>query len=63
MLERAPWPVARVSRFERLLPGDLIYTGKPTGVGPMVPGDTIEVIIAGLELLRVMIGNKEAVFA
>ena len=29
----------------------------------MVPGDTIEVIIAGLELLRVMIGNKEAVFA
>ena len=31
-----------------LLPGDLITTGTPSGVGPMKPGDTIEVSIEGI---------------
>jgi 2-keto-4-pentenoate hydratase/2-oxohepta-3-ene-1,7-dioic acid hydratase in catechol pathway len=31
-----------LSRHWRLLPGDLIYTGTPAGVGPLVPGDQIE---------------------
>ncbi|MHB8424834.1 MAG: fumarylacetoacetate hydrolase family protein [Gammaproteobacteria bacterium] len=39
------FPVAEIisflSRHWRLLPGDLIYTGTPAGVGPLVPGDTI----------------------
>ena len=39
------FPVAQIisflSRHWRLLPGDLIYTGTPAGVGPLVPGDTI----------------------
>ena len=55
--------IAYISRFERLLPGDLIYTGTPAGVGPVKPGDVIEVTIAGLEPLRVTIGEKEADFA
>ena len=55
--------IAYLSRFERLLPGDLIYTGTPAGVGAVVPGDEIEVTIAGLEPLRVTIGEKEAAFA
>lgn len=46
------WPVADViafaSRLWRLEPGDLIYTGTPAGVGPVVPGDEIRVSIAGL---------------
>jgi fumarylpyruvate hydrolase len=54
--------IAYISRFERLLPGDLIYTGTPAGVGPVKPGDAIEVTIAGLEPLRVTIGQKEADF-
>ena len=55
--------IAYVSRFERLLPGDLIYTGTPAGVGAVKPGDKIEVTIEGLQTLYVTIGPKEAAFA
>lgn len=55
--------IAYLSRFERLLPGDLIFTGTPAGVGAVVPGDVIDVTIAGLEPLRVTIAEKEADFA
>ncbi len=55
--------IAYLSRFERLRPGDLIYTGTPAGVGAVLPGDVIEVTIEGLEPLRVTIGGKEAAFA
>jgi 2-keto-4-pentenoate hydratase/2-oxohepta-3-ene-1,7-dioic acid hydratase in catechol pathway len=40
------YPPARLieilSRSWRLLPGDLIFTGTPPGVGPLVPGDMVE---------------------
>lgn len=56
------WPVADViayiSRFYRLEPGDLIYTGTPEGVGPVVPGDELKVSIAGLSDLGITIGAK-----
>lgn len=55
--------IAYLSRFERLLPGDLIYTGTPAGVGPVLPGDVMEVTIADLTPLRVEVGPKEAAFA
>ena len=55
--------IAYVSRFERLLPGDLIFTGTPAGVGAVVPGDVLDVTIAGLTPLRVTIDEKEADFA
>ena len=55
--------IAYVSRFERLLPGDLIFTGTPAGVGAVVPGDVIEVTIERLEPLRIAIGDSEADFA
>jgi len=35
-----------------LLPGDVIATGTPAGVGPLVAGDTVEVSIAGIGTLR-----------
>src|ERR1700729_121883 len=35
-----------------LEPGDLIPTGTPAGVGPMAPGDTVEVAVEGLGILR-----------
>ena len=41
-----------ISAFTTLEPGDLIPTGTPAGVGPMKPGDTVEVSIAGLGTLR-----------
>jgi fumarylpyruvate hydrolase len=54
--------VAHLSRFERLLPGDLIYTGTPAGVGPVKTGDHIEVTIEGLESLHVDIGPRQPEF-
>jgi 2-keto-4-pentenoate hydratase/2-oxohepta-3-ene-1,7-dioic acid hydratase in catechol pathway len=41
-----------VSRIMTFLPGDVIMTGTPSGVGEMQPGDTVEVIISGLAPLR-----------
>jgi 2-keto-4-pentenoate hydratase/2-oxohepta-3-ene-1,7-dioic acid hydratase in catechol pathway len=31
-----------------LLPGDVILTGTPEGVGPMVVGDEVEVAVSGI---------------
>jgi 2-keto-4-pentenoate hydratase/2-oxohepta-3-ene-1,7-dioic acid hydratase in catechol pathway len=41
-----------ISAAMTLNPGDLIATGTPAGVGPMKPGDVVEVEIDGLGLLR-----------
>jgi fumarylpyruvate hydrolase len=54
------WSVAEViaylSRYEPLKPGDLIFTGTPSGVGPVQPGDRIDLRIEGLTPLSVAIG-------
>jgi 2-keto-4-pentenoate hydratase/2-oxohepta-3-ene-1,7-dioic acid hydratase in catechol pathway len=44
--------VAYVSRMMTLLPGDLILTGTPAGVGPLAAGDVVEVEIEGVGVLR-----------
>lgn len=41
-----------VSQVMTLLPGDVIATGTPPGVGKMKPGNTVEVVIAGIGRLR-----------
>ena len=41
-----------ISRMMTLLPGDVIATGTPSGVGPIVAGDTVEVSVAGVGVLR-----------
>jgi fumarylpyruvate hydrolase len=55
------WPVADIVSFlsglYRLEPGDLIYTGTPAGVGPVISGDTITVEIDALTPLHVTIGD------
>jgi 2-keto-4-pentenoate hydratase/2-oxohepta-3-ene-1,7-dioic acid hydratase in catechol pathway len=43
--------VSSVSRVMTLLPGDVIASGTPGGVGPMQPGDTVEIQIAGIGIL------------
>ena len=43
--------VAYLSRMMTLLPGDLILTGTPAGVGPLSPGDRVEVEIEGVGVL------------
>ena len=46
-----PYLVAHVSRFMTLRPGDVITTGTPSGVGPLVPGDRMMVKIEGVGTL------------
>jgi 2-keto-4-pentenoate hydratase/2-oxohepta-3-ene-1,7-dioic acid hydratase in catechol pathway len=43
--------VAHVTSVMTLLPGDVILTGTPEGVGPMNPGDEVEVAVAGIGTL------------
>ena len=43
-----PFLVSFISTIMTLLPGDVITTGTPSGVGPMQRGDTIEVVIEGI---------------
>ena len=47
-----PKLVEFISQVMTLLPGDVIATGTPSGVGPMQPGDTIEIRIEGIGKLR-----------
>jgi 2-keto-4-pentenoate hydratase/2-oxohepta-3-ene-1,7-dioic acid hydratase in catechol pathway len=44
--------VSFVSQVMTLLPGDVISTGTPAGVGPMKPGDTVEIFIEDIGTLR-----------
>lgn len=44
--------VAYASRLMTLEPGDVIATGTPAGIGPMRPGDVVEVHIEGIGRLR-----------
>ncbi len=41
-----------ISKIMTLMPGDLISTGTPQGVGPVVAGETMEVIVEGIGTLR-----------
>ena len=41
-----------ISRMMTLMPGDVIATGTPAGVGPLIAGDTVEVSVAGVGVLR-----------
>ena len=41
-----------ISQVMTLLPGDLIATGTPSGVGPLQAGDLVEVTVAGVGTLR-----------
>ena len=46
------WPIAEIivwlSRYYRLQPGDLIFTGTPEGVGPVVIGERLHAFVAGV---------------
>ncbi|AJE44892.1 fumarylacetoacetate hydrolase family protein [Celeribacter indicus] len=54
-----PEIIAILSQSMTLQPGDLIMTGTPAGVGPLVPGDTCVVEIEGLGRIETPIGPRE----
>jgi 2-keto-4-pentenoate hydratase/2-oxohepta-3-ene-1,7-dioic acid hydratase in catechol pathway len=41
-----------ISRVMTLLPGDIVSTGTPAGVGPLRSGDVVEVAVSGIGVLR-----------
>lgn len=52
MVYPIPFLVRWISRMMTLVPGDLIATGTPAGVGPLLAGDVVEVSVAGVGVLR-----------
>jgi fumarylpyruvate hydrolase len=56
MIWKIPQMVNYLSNLVELFPGDLIFTGTPAGVAPVVKGDVIEATVAGLEPLIITIG-------
>jgi fumarylpyruvate hydrolase len=60
MIWSVPEIVAELSKQMTLFPGDLIYTGTPAGVGPVLPGDMIAAYIDGLPSLTITIAPPEA---
>jgi 2-keto-4-pentenoate hydratase/2-oxohepta-3-ene-1,7-dioic acid hydratase in catechol pathway len=47
-----------VTAFMTLLPGDVIMTGTPEGVGKLEPGDRVEVVIDGIGVLMNPVGGR-----
>jgi fumarylpyruvate hydrolase len=58
------WPVpdiiAHLSRLYVLEPGDLIFTGTPAGVGPIVPGDRVHGAVEGIAEISLQIAAASA---
>jgi 2-keto-4-pentenoate hydratase/2-oxohepta-3-ene-1,7-dioic acid hydratase in catechol pathway len=52
MIFPVPQLVEFITSFMTLMPGDLIATGTPPGVGPLEPGDAVSVEIAGIGTLE-----------
>jgi len=50
--------IAYASSVMTLEPGDLLFTGTPAGVGPLLPGDVVEVSIEGLGVLRNLVSDE-----
>ena len=53
MIWSVPEVIAHISGFVALAPGDLIFTGTPAGVGPLVRGDRVRCGIEGLGELEI----------
>jgi len=55
-----PEIISLLSQSMRIAPGDLVYTGTPAGVGPLVPGDACVISIEGLGEIMTRIGERGA---
>ena len=53
-----PFLISFLSKVMTLEPGDVIMTGTPEGVGGMKPGDTIEIEIGGVGVLKNPVGKR-----
>lgn len=54
-----PEAIAELSTFFALVPGDLIFTGTPAGVGPLEVGDEVTGGIDGIDEIAITIGRQD----
>ncbi len=47
--------ITHVSKYVTIKMGDYLFTGTPAGVGPVVPGDTLELFLENTSMLRLLI--------
>jgi 2,4-didehydro-3-deoxy-L-rhamnonate hydrolase len=53
--------IAFASAFYTLMPGDVLLTGTPEGVGPIAPGDVLDASIAGIGAMQVRVRAANAI--
>ncbi len=58
LIWNVPEALAELSTFFALVPGDLVFTGTPAGVGPLEAGDKITGGIDGIDEIAITIGEK-----
>ncbi len=51
LIHDVPAVIEWISRFMTLLPGDVVLTGTPAGVGPLAAGQSVSVTVEGLDTL------------
>lgn len=49
--------ISHLSTLFEVMPGDLIYTGTPEGVGPILPGEVMTGGIDGVGDIMITVGN------
>jgi 2-keto-4-pentenoate hydratase/2-oxohepta-3-ene-1,7-dioic acid hydratase in catechol pathway len=59
MVFNVPFIIEFITRVMTLLPGDVILTGTPSGIGPMIAGGEVVVAVEGLGALRNRVSNRE----
>jgi len=62
MIFSIPKIVSYVSNIMTLLPGDIILTGTPAGVGQIMDGDVVEIEIDGIGMLKNSVANQENIY-
>jgi fumarylpyruvate hydrolase len=55
MIWKVPMQIAHLSKFYDIEAGDIVMTGTPAGVGPVVKGDKLEGQIEGLGKLEIIV--------
>jgi 2-keto-4-pentenoate hydratase/2-oxohepta-3-ene-1,7-dioic acid hydratase in catechol pathway len=60
LIQKVPELVSRISQVMTLLPGDVVLTGTPAGVGPIEPGQTVRVEIEGIGVLENPVVDRNA---
>jgi fumarylpyruvate hydrolase len=59
MIWNVPEIISNLSEMVKLEAGDIIFTGTPSGVGPVVEGDKMECEVEGVGTLTITVGSKQ----